>query len=290
MLSPAKINLTLHITGKRGDGFHLLDSLVAFTNYGDTVTLTPQSGFGFTVSGPYAGAFAPQDMVTTLDSRNLVVRAAHHLAQATGNPLDVAIHLNKNLPLGSGIGGGSSNAATTLAGLASLWDINDSHLLTAIAAELGSDVPVCMPPHRAAQMRGVGDVLVPLANPLPHLHLLLVNPNIPCPTPAVYRALHLDNYTAAIDLPAFTSSHDLVDFLARHTRNDMTAAAINIVPAIADVLTDLDRTSGCLLARMSGSGATCFGVFADKETVNTAALHLQTQHPAWWVMATETID
>ncbi len=279
LFSPAKINLTLHITGKRDDGFHLLDSLVTFTDFGDELTFTPQNGFRFTVSGPFATAFAPQDVLVDGNSGNLIVRAAHKLAAATGHPLDVAIHLTKNLPLGSGIGGGSSNAATTLAGLAALWGLDNTPLLTTLARELGSDVPVCLPPHHAVQMQGVGDVLVPLAAKLPRLHLLLANPNIPCPTPAVYRGMAMNDYATPMVLPVFKTTHDFVDFLIQKTRNDMTGAATRIVPQIADVLKALNHTEGCLLARMSGSGSTCFGIFADGDSAHAAATQLRARHP-----------
>lgn len=278
LISPAKINLYLHITGKRADGYHLLDSLVTFTDFGDEISFAPSSTFTFTVDGPYASAFSASDLSTSPDSGNLVVRAAYALSHASGHELKADIRLTKNLPLGSGIGGGSSNAATCLAGLARLWNLKDADS-SSIAATLGSDVPVCLPPHSGKRMQGVGEMVT--AFDVPQLNLLLVNPNIPCPTPAVYKNLNLTNFTQ----PSSPTTDNFIGFLKNKTQNDMTGAAIGLVPEIADMLKAIENQSGCQLARMSGSGATCFGIFEDLEKLEQSKNAIRTRHPGWWINA-----
>lgn len=280
--SPAKINLYLHITGKRDDGFHLLDSGVTFAKIGDELHFETATSFLFHVNGPYAAAFSEKDLNAAATSHNLVVKAAHSFSKATGCPLNVKITLTKNLPLGSGIGGGSSNAATTLEGLSQFWDIKDAPLYD-IAKTLGSDVAVCLSPHTLKLMQGIGELISPLPLSLPPLAILLVNPNIPCPTAAVYKTLRLESYTQPLTLE---TSDSPIDFLKNMTRNDMTEAAINIVPEITDVLKCLSEQRECLLARLSGSGATCFGLFSNKTDCITAENNIRAKHPNWWIKTT----
>jgi 4-diphosphocytidyl-2-C-methyl-D-erythritol kinase len=276
LAAPAKVNLYLHITGKRPDGYHLLDSLAAFVDIHDTLTVTPSSSLAFTADGPFAPAFGDED-----PSTNLVVRAARGLAQATGHSADVTLHLTKSLPVASGIGGGSADAAACLRGLARLWGIDPADpAVLDVAAGLGADIPVCV--HgRAAYMGGIGTEMAP-APALPPAGLVLVNPGIGLSTPSVYRARTGDFSrsgrfdTAPVDVAGLAAT------LAERG-NDLTDAAISIVPEIGIVLKAIAADRNCLLARMSGSGATCFGLFADISAATAAAAALKHDHPGWWV-------
>lgn len=276
MLARAKVNLYLHITGKRPDGYHLLDSLIVFADTGDEIALTPADTLSLTIDGPFAeGLGAGPD--------NLVLRAAQALRDLTGARGGAAIRLTKNLPVASGIGGGSADAAATLAALCGLWDVAPGRAaLHAIAARLGADVPVCLD-GAASFVGGIGEELAP-ARGLPPAWLLLANPRIATPTPAVFKARH-----GAFSKAARWSEapRDFADFAARlrSSANDLTEAAISVTPAIRDVLVALAELPGCVLARLSGSGATCFGLFADETTARAAERALRHQQPGWWVTA-----
>lgn len=276
--APAKLNLYLHITGKQPDGYHLLDSLVAFTDIGDEVILEPADRFNFTIIGPMAGRLndEPQDT-------NLVVRAAQQLAIELNKKPDFKLTLIKNLPVASGIGGGSSDAAAALRLVAAHYNIEaDDPRVVGIAATLGSDIPSCLV-MQSCYLCGTGTVTEP-APTLPPTPVVLVNPNQALPTPAVYKARQGD-FTPAARLPHTpTHAHELANLLADR-RNDLTEAACQLRPVIRDVLNAIAQTPGCLLSRMSGSGATCFGLFATAEAANNAALQLATEHPDWWVQA-----
>lgn len=265
--APAKINLTLHVIGRRADGYHLLDSLVVFTALGDRVTVAPAPALSLAVTGPQAAG------VPTDDS-NLVLRAARML----GGPA-AAITLDKHLPTAAGIGGGSSDAAATLRALARLTRCAVPQ--AAEVARLGADLPVCLEP-RPRRMSGVGEVLTE-APPLPPIWLVLVNPGVALSTPAVFARLTdpLGRPMPAT-LPRCASAADLAVFL-RMQRNDLEAAARQIAPKIGAVTEALTAQPGCLIARMSGSGATCFGVFADPLHAAGAARALSAAHPGWWV-------
>lgn len=257
----AKLNLTLHVTGQRHDGYHLLDSLVAFAEYGDQVTLTP-GPLSLSVTGPFAdGLHADDD--------NLCLRAARLIGG------QAAVALVKRLPVASGIGGGSADAAAVLRGFA-----RQGLALPDTPQSLGADVPVCLA-SAPARMRGVGEQLAPIP-PLPPLPVLLVNPGIAIPTPQVFAALPSRN-NPPMPRPDWRDADGLIAFLSG-CRNDMQNAAIGIAPAIADVLTALDR-HGARLARMSGSGATCFGLFDRPAQADEAAQALRAY--GWWAVATE---
>lgn len=284
--APAKLNLYLHVLGRRADGYHELDSLVAFADLHDTVTVrarTSGSGPSLDVRGPMAGALAAEPMAA-----NLVVRAARALAGALGRRCDVALLLDKHLPVASGIGGGSADAAACLRGLAASWGVDgDDPRLRAVAAGLGADVPVCLS-GRPSFFGGIGDALDP-APRLPAVDAVLVNPGVPLPTPAVFKA-HAGPYSS----PArFTEVPDdapaLARLLAAGRGNDLTDAAVALAPVVGDVLGALGATDGCLLARLSGSGATCFGLYADRRGAQGAAAALAAAHPAWWVRATRLL-
>jgi 4-diphosphocytidyl-2-C-methyl-D-erythritol kinase len=271
--APAKVNLHLHVVGRRTDGYHLLDSLVVFADIGDQLSISPAGSLSLAVTGPFAADLAP-------DPDNLVLRAAKALASEAGQPATGALVLQKNLPIASGIGGGSADAAATLRLLCRVWGIAPpASRLTAIAQALGADVPVCLA-SRPALMSGIGEQLAP-ARPLPDLGLLLVNPGVAVATQAVFRA-RATSFSAPADFPA-TGWPDIQSFIAAldETRNDLEPAARALAPQVGTVLDGLITTPGCLLARMSGSGATCFGLFASPSAAQQAAHSMA--RPGWWV-------
>lgn len=274
--APAKLNLYLHVVGRRADGYHLLDSLVAFAEPADELVAAAAPTLSLALNGPYAAALAaaPRD--------NLVWRAAERLAAQAGRPAAAALTLTKNLPVASGIGGGSSDAAATLKALAALWRIDPATVdLAAIAATLGADVPVCLAA-QAAWLSGVGEAVEP-APALPPVSALLVNPGVALPTPAVFKARQ-GPFSAPARFAMPTDAAGLAALLAAR-RNDLTAAAVALVPAVGDVLDRLAAQEGALLARMSGSGATCFALFAVPEAAAAAAARLRAERPDWWVAA-----
>ena len=278
--APAKINLTLHITGQRADGYHMLDSLVAFASVHDRLTIRPSRDLSLHVSGPEAAG-----VPDTAD--NLALRAARLVAGGQG----FAMSLEKNLPSAAGIGGGSADAAAALRGvlaarddadLAQMAEASDDEM-TAHAQDilaLGADVPMCMLP-RPLRARGIGEKLEYVD--LPPLYAVLVNPRVPVPTGAVFGALERrENPGMTPDMPSFADAAALIDWLADQ-RNDLEAPAIAVAPVIAQVLSALRDMEGCGLARMSGSGATCFGLFADVEACRAATQVLHQAYPKWWV-------
>lgn len=267
--APAKVNLHLHVTGRRADGYHLLDSLAVFPAVGDTLRAEPAADLSLAVTGPQAGALSAEP-------DNLVLRAARRLAEATGVSHGARLVLDKNLPVASGIGGGSADAAAALRLLAKLWGVA---IPPDLAATLGADVPVCQVSH-PARMGGVGEILT-AAPRLPPFGMVLANPGLGVATPAVFRARAGAPFTPAATLPpAWPTAAAMASDLAA-LGNDLQAPAISLCPAIADVLAALAALPGCLLARMSGSGATCFALFPDADTARAAAARLA--HPGWWV-------
>lgn len=265
----AKINLSLHVTGQRGDGYHLLDSLVVFADVGDRVTVAPAPDLGLTLAGPRAaGLLAEAD--------NLVLRAA----RAFGTDHGAAITLDKHLPVASGIGGGSADAAAALRALARLWDLPLPD--AAAVLRLGADVPVCL--HgRPVRMQGVGDIITPLPA-LPAAWLVLVNPGVGVSTPAVFKALARKDNPPMPALPACPDLPVLARWLAAQ-RNDLEPPALALQPVIGQVQAALAAQPGCHLARMSGSGATCFGLFATNAEAEAAAAAIAAAAPEWWVQA-----
>lgn len=267
--APAKINLTLHVTGRRSDGYHLLDSLVVFAGIGDTVTVRRAESTTLEVIGSMADK-------TPKGEDNLVVMAAK-LMDVTAQ-----ITLEKRLPVAAGIGGGSSDAAATLTALSELTgqpipsDVMSLGADTAVFGAAGSG---------AARMSGIGDVVTPISD-LPELHAVLVTPNIQVTTAEVFRHLEKrDNPAMPDSIPSGCTAAELIAWLADQ-RNDLHGPAMAFEPVIEQVFKALQVTPGCLLTRMSGSGGTCFGLYADAETAASAAGRLQETHPGWWVMAT----
>lgn len=270
-LAPAKVNLTLHVTGRRDDGYHLLDSLVVFAGVGDGLDFSPAAETALTVDGPRAAG-------VPADATNLVLRAA---AALEGPP--VAIRLTKRLPAAAGIGGGSSDAAATLRGLLARGHRPRGDL-PALALGLGADVPVCLA-GRPARMSGTGERLAPLP-PLPPLWLVLVNPGVPVSTRACFAALAGRFGAPMPRLPpaGWADAAALARWLAVQ-RNDLEPPARALAPPVGDALAALAATRGCLMARMSGSGATCFGLFADADAADAAAGVIAAVHPPWWTAA-----
>ena len=275
--APAKINLYLHVTGRQEDGYHELDSLVVFADIGDWVRARPAAQTALKITGPHASG---------LDSGrdNLVMRAAHALASRIGGAETAALELEKNLPVASGIGGGSADAAATIKALARLWKMPPGlHDLSGLALDLGADVPVCLG-GLPSYMSGVGQKLE-LAVGLPDLPAILVNPGVAVSTPQVFKARsgEFSRVEWLDDVPGDVKG--MAGVLAAR-RNDLTDAAIKLTPVIADVLSLLERTQGCLLARMSGSGATCFGLFGSEAEARAAATALRAKRTNWWVAST----
>jgi len=270
-LAPAKVNLALHVTGRRADGYHLLDSLVVFTDFGDVVHLSEADGPLLKIVGPYgAGLTAGDD--------NLICRAAGALAAKVGRTLDgLTFALDKQLPVEAGIGGGSSDAAAALHLLNDYWKRPlDDAALVALGLTLGADVPVCLAA-RPMRMSGIGEQL----SPIPSIEaggIVLVNPGVGVPTGPVFKALdgRFGDGFDAVPNPI------TIDWLAAQ-RNDLERPAMGLAIDIADMLTTLNQIPTCRLARMSGSGATVFGLFDDADTAKHAASALAVAHPDWWV-------
>ena len=279
--APAKVNLTLRVLGKRADGYHELESLVVFARVADRLTLSPGSMLDLGVDGPTAAAAG--DL-----SDNLVLRAAQALAARVPDLRLGRFALTKELPVAAGIGGGSADAAAALRLLAQLNHLGDDARLMEAARATGADVPVCLDP-RPRVMRGIGDVLSPpLA--LPALPGVMVNPGVPVPTKDVFARLGLTpgeqrHDPSAIDPVKLKERDALIAYLEAQP-NDLEAPAVALQPVIADVLAALAGQGGCVLARMSGSGATCFGLFETDVAAGTAANEIAAVQPAWWIAPT----
>jgi 4-diphosphocytidyl-2-C-methyl-D-erythritol kinase len=274
IFAPAKINLFLHVGEKRADEFHELESLVAFADIGDTLELEHADGLFLSVEGP----FAPD-----LTGDNLVLRAAQLFAEKAGQPVNARFTLTKNLPVASGIGGGSADAAAALRGLSEMYPkaVTPPQLLE-VASALGSDVPACLY-SKPLMMRGRGE-RIDLLPSFPQVHAVLVNPRVSVSTADVFRGLKTRT-GAGNEKPDVSSDTKLARYL-RTTRNDLEAPARAIAPAIGEVLNEISRMPGVELARMSGSGATCFGIFESGFEAEMAATALQSSHPTWWVAPT----
>jgi 4-diphosphocytidyl-2-C-methyl-D-erythritol kinase len=272
--APAKINLYLHVTGRREDGYHFLDSLVAFVDVGDDLAFAEADTITLSVQGPFAGGAGPVE-------DNLVLRAARRLREAAGVTRGACITLRKNLPVAAGLGGGSSDAAATLRGLTRLWGIAPGAVdLIGIARSLGQDVPVCLT-RAPAFFRGIGDSFDP-AGDVPRMGVLLVNPGEPVATPDAFRRRR-GPFSRENRPPA--GRGDAAAFVAELVRrgNDLTEAACEVAPGTRTVLAAMAGAENCRLARMSGTGATCFGLFDDMPAARAAADRIRREHPGWWI-------
>ncbi len=278
--APAKINLALHVTGRRPDGYHLIESLVVFMRFGDRVTVGAAEADSFEAGGRYAGD-------VPADAGNLVLKARDALRAHAGNGHcpPVAIVLEKNLPVASGVGGGSADAAATLKALTEAWslDIGDDRLAR-LALPLGADLPMCLAA-RPLLARGIGDE-IGIAHGFPALGFVLVNPGVPVATADVFRALAKRDNPPLPPLPRTPDFHGLRNWLAT-TRNDLEPAARLLRPEIDDALKALDR-AGSGFSRMSGSGATCFGLFETGNVAKRAAAAIRERNPGWFVAATRS--
>ncbi|MEH6405201.1 MAG: 4-(cytidine 5'-diphospho)-2-C-methyl-D-erythritol kinase [Sneathiella sp.] len=277
-LAKAKVNLFLHVTGKRDDGYHLLESLVCFPDCGDVLDVLPSDQLFLRETGPFAGKMGAWQ-------NNLIIKAAQLLQKRGGVSQGAEIHITKTLPVASGIGGGSSDAATVLHLLCKLWDLKLSDQeLQELGLELGADLPVCLY-GKTALMSGIGDVISPI-NKVPNLGILLINPGVSVSTQDIFK--ELGPIKPKYDLPTLEKlSKDLLVRTLRECRNDLQAGAIRIVPSIKAVLAKLEALDSCLLSRMSGSGATCFGLFDTVRQAELAKDILHRDEPNWWLAATQ---
>ena len=271
----AKINLWLHVTGKRADGYHLLDSLIAFAGIGDRLHFDKADDIRLAIDGPFgAGLGASND--------NLVIKAAWLLASEAGMRPAAAIRLEKNLPVASGIGGGSADAAAALRGLARLWKLSvPAEDLARIALRLGADVPMCLA-GEAAFAAGIGEELSPVGKLAPSW-LVLVNPRFSLSTPEVFRK-RTGGYTGIPrpDPGALATADGLASALSAR-RNDLEAPAVRLAPVIGRVLATLKRSPASRFAAMSGSGATCFALFDGEDDARATAAALTEAEPDWWI-------
>jgi len=283
-LARAKINLTLEVLGRRPDGFHELLSLVAFAGLSDTVRLDLDGPTGVHVDGAFGSAIATHNLV------DVTLRLLHE----TEPRLRLGhVHLTKKLPVAAGVGGGSADAAAVLRAVRlANPDLGDHVAWHGLAARLGADVPVCLE-SRAAWIGGTGDKVWPLAEPLPPMNVVLVNPLVPVPadkTAQVFRRLEAPSLADVGPIAerrerSIRTSAQLIH-LMRERANDLEAAASAVVPQVAEVMAALSARPGMEIARLSGAGPTCFGVFASEDAAAAAAAALRAAHPGWWVEAT----
>lgn len=278
--APAKINLYLHVTGKREDGYHLLDSLVVFApDCADKIIITPWEQFSFSVSGPFAHEFSEDDLREDEASKNLIVKAAYNYKRQTGVDLKVDIHLEKNIPMGAGIGGGSADAAATIKALEQFYAAplpNRERVLLS----LGADVPVCYHA-KPCRFEGIGENISDVPE-LPPLSMLIVWPDEKSPTKGVFKAYH-GRHSKPVAIPSqFSKLYDFIGFL-KTTRNDLDEASKSLYPVIDEAENMVAAQKGCLLARMSGSGTSVFGLFETEQDCLAARDALQAAYKNWWV-------
>lgn len=279
-IAPAKVNLTLHVTGQRADGYHLLDSLVVFAGVSDQLTATIAPDMRISVNGPFS-------IGVPTDERNLMMRAADALRIARGVDKGAMLTLEKHLPHAAGIGSGSSDAAITLAMLAELWQVDPLPATAPEVVALGADVPVCLRAPNPTRMSGIGDVLVPVPQ-LPPCAIVLVRPRVDVPTGQVFNTMTDKNGAPMTPLPEGADYDAFVNWL-KAQRNDMQAAAEKIAPEISEVIAKLDSLPGVSVAGMSGSGATCYGLVKDMATARHVARIVQVSKMDWWVAPAEVL-
>lgn len=282
VIAPAKLNLFLHILGKRADGYHLLESLVAFTEFGDVLRFAEADEISLVLDGPFSAA-AGRD-------NNLVLKAAELLAHEAGIKRGATIHLTKCVPVGAGLGGGSADAAATLKALSTLWNITvAAEDLQRLAVQLGADVPMCLA-SRPAIARGIGDALHFTA-PLPNWGVVLVHPGVALLTKDVYRAYGVLSSTPAPRWPEDEMTRAALLTFLREARNDLEGAALEICPVVGEVLQALHAMEDApLLVRMSGSGACCFALYETPEQARIAAKALRVTHGDWWITSTRLLS
>jgi len=281
--APAKINLYLHVVGRREDGLHLLDSVFLFAGLEDRIFVELDCDFSLTVTGPWGDA-----IMDLKSERNLAIEAARKLAEAAGLQAGARLTLQKNIPVAAGLGGGSADAAAALQACAELWEIDKASLdLGMLALELGADVPACL---AACPMRvgGIGEELRPLSG-RPDWGVLLVNPRTNLSTQEVFAAFRDSGRGFSEKLSSMAGWTDPA-WLAQYSGNDLEDAAMSIAPVIGDVLAALRGLPDVRLVRMSGSGATCFGIFDGRDDACRAARNIQDRYPGWWVWAGDFVS
>lgn len=269
--APAKVNLTLHLRGRRDDGYHLLDSLVVFPQVGDHLAAQPGERTELNITGPFAAGLET-------GNDNLVLRAARLLSEQTRPGANALMTLEKALPIASGIGGGSSDAAAALRILSRLWNVE---IPADLALSLGADVPVCLAAPDPQRMQGIGEHVTP-APSLPDFWMVLVNPGVAVPTGAVFRAVEDVNPPPPPEMPDHFSDFRAFAGWLQSQRNDLQAPAISVAPAVSDVLAAL---SDAPFHRMSGSGATCFALFETQAQAQSCRDHIAAAEPGWWVVS-----
>jgi 4-diphosphocytidyl-2-C-methyl-D-erythritol kinase len=281
--APAKINLALHVTGRRPDGYHKLESLVVFADVADELVARPAPADNLKVTGPFAGAAGSGDA-------NLVARAVSAFRRVWPDhvPHGMAIDLRKNLPVAAGLGGGSADAAAALRLMAIAGDgVITRAALMEVALTLGADVPACIG-SSPCEVRGVGEIVRPLRN-FPALHVVLVNPLVPVVTADVFRRLDRRDNDPMPPLPSPLTRPAQLGIWLRETRNDLEPAAIALVPVIGELIAEMVEVEGCVLARMTGSGGTVFGLFGSSAQAHQAAHDLRARWPGYWVAAAPLI-
>jgi 4-diphosphocytidyl-2-C-methyl-D-erythritol kinase len=275
--APAKINLNLHITGRRADGYHILDSHMVFTRWGDVVAIMPDDHLSMAIDGPFKDKFSGDLLSTDRDSANLVIQAVYAMSGACGKMPHLKINLTKHIPSGAGLGGGSSDAAATLLALNELWGHPlTSNQLVDIGLTLGAELPVCLS-QRHARVRGIGDVITPIRDGI-DLNFVIAWPNKPLSTSDVFKAYISKNCAPDPTLNGI-SVHDLED-----TKNGLFDTAITLNGEIEPIINTLMAQDGCQLARMTGSGSACFGIFETMEQAEMAATQFEN------AIATRTLD
>ena len=277
VFAPAKLNLFLHVIDRRADGLHDVRSLIVFCDVGDEIEIAPADDLSLSVEGPFVAA---------LGADNIVMRAARALRAERAPGCGAAIRLTKNLPVGAGLGGGSSDAAATLRVLGRLWNAEDQETLAHIAANLGADVPACLAA-RPVIVSGIGD-RIEFAPTTPALALVLINPGVAVSTADVYARCQPTAEPRSVHTDPPSELTRLIGWLDERS-NHLTAPARELAPEIGDVLEFLTAQPNCLLSRMSGSGATCFGLFEDLESAAIVAERAQQTDSRWWVVAATSL-
>lgn len=286
-VAPAKLNLFLHVVGRRSSGYHELESLFAFTEFGDNIKVQEAVGLSLGISGPFSQALVN---ASGADENNLVLKAARALQLHSGTCLGAKIQLEKNLPIASGIGGGSADAAAALLALNELWSLElPFSELSHIALPLGADVPACL--HQTPlKVSGIGEVTKPVGLPADY-GVLLVNPGLPVSTPAVFQKFHesASGFTPLLPQWGPISGSGFLEWLRQQTQNDLEVPATQLCGAVADVLQSMRGLPGVKLVRMSGSGATCFALFDSVSAAEAAGRDMQAGRANWWIYADRLI-
>lgn len=270
VLAPAKINLNLHVLGNRPDGYHDLSSLIIFTKWGDVLSIKESEKLSISASGPYKYVFEGDMLSVDQDSPNLIIRAVHLMGEIAGREPKFDIHLIKNIPTGAGLGGGSSDAAAMMNFLNTFWQINmEGDELASLGLRLGAELPVCLK-RRPSLISGIGDQIQD--GDVPQLNLLIVWPDDGLFTKDVF-ALHRKREQEKRDVMPYENKN-FIEWL-QTSRNDLTPTASELCPQIPAILNDIEKSEGCIVSRMSGSGSACFGVFEEQEQAEQARQHFK---------------